>query len=84
MKKLKIKDDKKQFKMYTQVHLVKTIYTRWSTKPKEHIRIHALSEEEKCVQVGKSRFWSKVFGPRYLVRGIWSKVFVLSGFGPRY
>jgi len=45
------------------------------------------------VHVGKPRFWFEVFGPRYLVSGIWfkvltlgiwSKVLVLSGFGLRY
>ena len=55
MKKLKVKDGEKQFKMYTQVHLVKTTYTRRSIEQKVCIRIHALPQEEKHVQVGKSR-----------------------------
>ena len=66
IKKVKEKFDVKQFKKYTQVHLVKTKYTLWYIEQKERIHIHALLQEEKRVQVGKSRFWSKVFGPRYL------------------
>ena len=49
----KEKVDVKQFKKYMQVHLVKTVYTRWSKKQKERISIHALSQEEKRVHVGK-------------------------------
>jgi len=57
-----------------QVHLVKTMYTRWAPEQKERIHIHALPQEEKRVHVGKPRF-----GLRYLVQGIWFEVF-----GPRY
>jgi len=68
--KLKENANEKQFKKYTQVHLVKIAYTRWSTEQKERIRIHALPQEEKSVHAGKPRFWSEVFwvqgiGPRY-------------------
>ena len=37
MKKLKVKDIEKKFKMYTWVHLVKTMYTCWFTEQKERI-----------------------------------------------
>ena len=55
MKKLKVKDGEKKFKMYMQVHLVTTVYTCRSTKQKARIHIHALPQEEKNIQVGKSR-----------------------------
>ena len=60
IKKLEENVDVKQFKKYAQVNLVKMVYTRWFTEQKECIHIQALSQEEKCVQVGKSRFWSEV------------------------
>jgi len=60
---------------YMQVHLVQAMYTRRFIEQKERICIHALSQKEKCIHVGKLSFWSEVFGPRYfdpryLVRGI--------------
>ena len=45
---------------YTLVHFVKVAYTRGNTDKKERIRIHTLSQKEKHVWDGKSRFWSKV------------------------
>jgi len=101
-------EEREWFKKYTLVHFVQAAYTHGLIEQKDHIRIHTLPWEEKHVHVGKQRFWSEVFGPRYfgpryfgpryfdpryLVRGIsskvwtlgiWSKVLVLSGFGPRY
>jgi len=64
----------KWFKKYTLVHFVQVAYTRGLIEQNERIRIHALSQKEKRVWDGKSRFWSKV-----LVRGIdpkwfWSEV----------
>jgi len=49
MKKLKVKDGENQFKMYTQVHIVKTMYTRRSIEQKACIHIHPLPQEEKHV-----------------------------------
>ena len=40
MKKLKVKDGEKKFKMYTRVHLVKTAYKHRSTEQNVHIHIH--------------------------------------------
>ena len=89
-------EEREWFKNYTLVHLVQVPYTCRLMGQKKRIRMHALSQKEKCVWDGKSRFWSKVlvrdfgprysvqgFGPRYSVRGIWSKVLV-RGFGLRF
>lgn len=75
-------EERERFKKYTLVHLVQVAYTRGLTKQKKHIHMHALSQKEKHVWDGKSRFLSEVliqvFGLRY-----WSEVLV-HGFGPRY
>ena len=61
------------------VHFVQVAYTQELTEQKECICKHSLSQKEKHVWDGKSRFRSEV-----LVQGIWSEVLVLSGFGLRY
>ena len=55
IKRLKEKDVVRQFKLYTQVHLVKAAYTCGFTEQKERIHMHALSQQEKRAWVGKSR-----------------------------
>ena len=57
-----------------QVPLNQGVYTRMLNDQKAHIHLHALSCKEKHVRVGKL-----IFGPWYLVLGIWTY-----GFGPWY
>ena len=61
-------------KRYTQLRLNQVMYTCGFDDKKARIRIHELSCKEKHVHVGKL-----IFGPWYLVLGIWTY-----GFGPWY
>ena len=70
------------------VHFVQEVYTCGLTEQKERIHIPTLPQEEKHVHVGKQRYfdpryWSKVFGLRYLVQGIDPR-YLVEGIGPKW
>ena len=81
-------------KIYMQVTLDKAAYTHGLDNQKVRIHIHALSCKERHVHLVLVRgIWTMVLWSMVLVQGIlsdvltpgiWSKVLVLSGFGPWY
>ena len=81
-------------KRYTQVTLDKAVYTHRLANKKVRIHIHALSCKGRRIHWALVRgIWTMVVWFMVLVQGIlsdvltpgiWSKVLVLSGFGPWY
>ena len=68
---------------YTQVHLHQAAYTHRLIEQKGRIMYtRTFTEGKECIP-WKTKFWSEVFGPWYLIRGIDPR-YLIQGIGPKW